>query len=134
MSSQDNRLNFTQEYEFLKPEKEQTLAIILSDWMYLKKMIDRLKLGDTLWKTISSVCFGCAPTSLVTALTVWPDSSAHNNESSKIAFVCWIALSIVTLLIGLMALYFAHQKHRVDEISQTQVLYAFHFKTAASRF
>lgn len=120
MSSKENSINFTKQYKLLTPQGEQTLAIALSDWNYLTKMIDRLKLGDTLWKTISSVCFGCAPTALITALTLWPNSS--KGESSNIAFVIWIAVSVVTLIIGLMAFWFAHQKSEVDKISQAQVL------------
>lgn len=115
MSEQSSSpIQFAQKYNILTPVEENAYMIPISDWNRLQEKIKQIdSTAGLLFHTIGSVLLGVAGSALVGALT------------SQNQIPCW-AIFAVSLISGLLSLYFASQQRQLDIYSKDDVLKEIH--------
>ncbi|MBI1924438.1 hypothetical protein HYR99_09320 [Candidatus Poribacteria bacterium] len=104
----------SQKYKMLIPVEEDAYMIPISDWNNLHEKIKRIdSTTGLLFHTIGSVLLGVAGSALVGALT------------SQNQIPCW-AIFAVSLISGLLSLYFASQQRKLDIYSKDDILKEIH--------
>jgi hypothetical protein len=108
---------FSHDLEIMPPKKEKAYLITKSDWEFLRNKINKIHSGDLLYHTIGSIFLGIAGSALLIIFTLPKDIDKLGYSPALI----WV-IFIAGLIIGLLSLYFAHQKRKLVAVSKEDII------------
>jgi len=118
MSEQRASFNVSRDYEVVRPGIERAYVVPISDWDNLRKKVDRVESGGSMFHTIGAVLLGIAGTAFFGALLL-PETAVQFGVPTRV--LCW-ALFTVTLISGLLCLYFASRQPKMVANCKEDVL------------
>ena len=108
MTEQRASFKVSRDYEVVRPGTEKAYMVPISEWDNLRKKVDRMESGGSMFHTIGAVLLGIAGTALVGALTL-PEAAVQSGVPTRLS--CW-ALFAVTLICGLLSLCFVWRQRK----------------------
>ncbi|PHQ86183.1 MAG: hypothetical protein COB65_01500 [Thalassobium sp.] len=114
MSEEKSSFNVSQEYEIIPHQKGQAYPIGVKEWEYLKNKIKEVNIQINNFHTIGYLLLGASVSCLITII-----ATDFANDTSK--YLTW-AIFGVTAICGLLAIYFAKDKHQQESAKPTEIV------------
>jgi hypothetical protein len=118
MSEARPPFRLSHDYEVVVPANEEAYPVPKSDWEYLKERINRIEAAGQIYHTIGSILLGVAGSALLGALTLSKEMAIIGSTT---ILVCW-GIFAVTLISGLLALFFAYQQRNLISCTKNDVI------------
>jgi hypothetical protein len=110
-----NNFNVTQEFEIIPHQKGRAYTISVKEWVFLKTKINDIKIEINNFYSIGFLFLGAGASGILTVIV----TDFKSDLSSK--YITWSFL-IISVLIGLLCLFFARDKHKAESIKPKEVL------------
>lgn len=111
--TENSSIQMSQGYDVLPPKTGKAYPILCEEWNYLKNNIRTITERPNVYHTIGSVLFGVCLSTVITIVT-------GSFVSPKLV-IAWSVVA-VTLIVGIVCLYFAREKRKLTEKKASDVL------------
>ena len=114
MNDNQNKFNVSQEFEIIPHQKGKAYPIGVKEWEFIKKKICEIKIDVNNFHAFGFLLLGASASCLITIL-----ATEFKTDSSK--YLTW-AIFGVTLIGGLLSVYFANDKHKQESAKPTEIV------------
>jgi hypothetical protein len=114
MGGEQNNFNVSQEFEIIPHQKGQAYPIGVKEWEYLKEKIKLVSIDINTFHTIGYLLVGASTSCLITII-------ATDITDVKSKYLTW-AMFVVTLICGLLAIFFAKDKHKQESAKPNEII------------
>ncbi len=114
MSGEHSNFNVSQEFEIIPHQKSQAYPIGVKEWEYLKEKIRQVNIEINNFHTIGYLLLGASASCLITII-----ATNFTDDSSK--YLTWAVFG-VTLICGLLAIFFAKDKHKQESAKPNEII------------
>lgn len=114
MSGEQSNFNVSQEFEIIPHQKGQAYPIGVKEWEYLKEKIKQVNIEINNFHTIGYLLLGASASCLITII-------ATNFTDEKSKYLTWAVFG-VTLICGLLAIFFAKDKHKQESAKPNEII------------
>jgi hypothetical protein len=114
MIGEQNNFNVSQEFEIIPHQKGQAYPIGVKEWEYLKEKIKLVSIEINTFHTIGYLLLGASASCLITII-------ATDFTYDKSKYQTW-AMFGVTLICGLLAIFFAKDKHKQESAKPNEII------------
>jgi hypothetical protein len=118
--SEKSSIQMSQGYDVLPPKTGKAYPILCEEWDYIKKKVGSISEKPNIYHTIGSILLGACISTLVAVLTGTFSNNNPNTPSPKL-IIAW-AIVAVTLIVGLICLYFSKEQRKVTQTKASDVL------------
>ncbi len=117
---ENSSIQISQGYDVLPPKTGRAYPILCEEWNYLKDNISTITERPNIYHTIGSVLLGaCLSTFIAIIIGSFPDQNPSNGLPKII--IAWSVVA-VTFIIGIVCLYFGHEKRNLIEKKASDIL------------
>jgi len=109
-----NNFNVSQEFEIIPHQKGKAYPIGVKEWDYLKTKIKSVNIDINTFHTVGYLLLGASGSCLITII-------ATNFTDEKSKYLCW-AFFGVTLICGLLSIFFAKDKHKQESTKPNEII------------
>jgi len=114
MSKTENKFNISQEFEIIPHQKGKAYPIGVQEWVFLKSRIKEIKVEINNFHAIGFLLLGASASCLITIL-----ATEFKVKASE--YFTWTIFGI-TLIGGLLSIYFAYDKHKHEGAKPNEVI------------
>ena len=116
-SNQGGNVQLSQGYEVLSPKTGKAYPVLCEEWDFIREKVEKITDQPWLFQTIGSVLLGASLSTFVSILLgTFPDES-----KSRAIIVAWAVLA-VTLISGIVCLFFALQQRAIRQTQKSDVI------------
>ena len=114
MNPNNSNFHISQDFEIVPHQKSKAYPISVKEWCFIKDKIKAIKIEVSNFHAIGYLLLGACASCLVTII-----ATDFKDDSSK--YFCW-ALVCITLICGLLSIYFARDKQRRESAKPQEVI------------
>lgn len=118
--TENSSIQMSQGYDVLQPKTGKAYPILCEEWAYLKTNIGTITEKPDIYNSLGFVLLGACLSTVIAIFTGTFPSPTPNIVSSKL-IIAW-AIAVVTLLVGLICLYFGNEKRKLIEKKASDIL------------
>ena len=118
--TENSSIQMSQGYDILPPRTGKAYPILCEEWNYLKSNIETITEKPNIYHTIGSVLLGACLSTLIAIITGSFPNPDPSNTSTKLV-IAW-SVVMVTLIVGVICLYFAREKRKLIEKKASDIL------------
>ncbi|SFF42656.1 hypothetical protein [Flavobacterium xueshanense] len=115
MAGTGNKFNVSQQFEIVPHQKGKAYPISVNEWVFIKSKIKGINIEINNFYWIGFLLLGACASCLITIIV----TDFKNDYNAK--YITWSFFS-VSLLTGLLCLYFAKDKHKQEEIKPDEII------------
>lgn len=114
MEENGNKFNVSQEFEIIPHQKGKAYPIGVGEWNHLKAKIKAISVDVNTFHTIGFSSLGACASCLITIF-------ATDFKSNTSLYLIW-SVFVVTLLTGLLSIYFSNDKHKQEIAKPKEII------------
>ncbi len=115
--TQKSSIQMSQGYDVLSPKTGKAYPILCEEWAYLKIKVRSISEKPNLYYSIALLLLGSSLSTLITILT-----GGYSNPNNPTKLIIALATLAVTLLVGIICLYFAKEQRKINRTKASDVL------------
>ncbi|MFV8353902.1 hypothetical protein [Flavobacterium sp. XS2P14] len=115
MTGTGNKFNVSQEFEIIPHQKGKAYPIGVKEWNFIKTRIKGVNIEINNFYWIGFLLLGASASCVITILVT------DFKDDYKTKYFTW-AFFLVTLLTGLLSLYFAKDKHKQEQNKPEEII------------
>lgn len=113
-NSTKNHFNVSQEYEIVQHQKGKAYPISVIEWNFIKNKICEIKIDINHFHTIGYLLLGASASCIITIF-----ATEFKTKTSEV--ITW-GIFGVTLISGLLSIFFAKEKHKNESAKPNEVI------------